>query len=82
MPPNVLSEAADSERTAPRVSDPEIRQDDMGNATTSDVKKLLELAVRMGIPASDAMHQVRELSTEPEPSDKYADAPAGPRRPA
>jgi len=54
----------------------------MGNATTTDVKKLLELAERMGIPATEAMHQVRELSTEPEPSDKYADAPAGPRRPA
>jgi hypothetical protein len=53
----------------------------MGNATTTDVKKLLELAERMGIPATEAMHQVRELSTEPEASDMYADVPAGPRRP-
>ena len=59
----------------------------MGNATTTDVKKLLELAERMGIPTSEAMHQVRELSTEPEASNKdtaarYADAHSGPRRPA
>jgi hypothetical protein len=52
----------------------------MGNATTTDVKKLLELAERMGIPASEAMHQVRELS-EPEGSDKTTEAPAGTRRP-
>jgi hypothetical protein len=54
----------------------------MGNATTADVKKLLELAERMGIPANEAMHQVRELSGEPEASDKHAEAPAGTRRPA
>ena len=58
----------------------------MGNATTADVKKLLELAERMGITASEAMHQVRELSADPEPPNKdaegmYADAPSGPRRP-
>jgi hypothetical protein len=54
----------------------------MGNATTTDVKKLLELAERMGIPASEAMHQVRELSAEPEAADRYADAPSAPSRPA
>ena len=54
----------------------------MGNATTTDVKKLLELAERMGIPTTEAMNQVRELSAEPEASEKHADAIAGPRRPA
>jgi hypothetical protein len=42
----------------------------MGTSTTTDVKKLLELAERMGIPPSEAMNQVRELSGEPEPADK------------
>jgi hypothetical protein len=54
----------------------------MGNATTADVKKLLELAERMGIPASEAMNQVREMSTEPDPAPAPVGAPAGPRRPA
>jgi hypothetical protein len=42
----------------------------MGTSTTADVKKLLELAERMGIPATEAMNQVRELSTEPESTDR------------
>jgi hypothetical protein len=42
----------------------------MGTSTNSDVKKLLELAERMGIPATEAMHQVRELSTEGESSGR------------
>jgi hypothetical protein len=54
----------------------------MGNATTTDVRKLLELAERMGLPATEAMHQVRELSAEPEASDKDAEVRAGTRRPA
>ncbi len=62
--------------------DPPDRTDEMGTSTTADVKKLLALAERMGIPASEAMHQVREMSAEPEASDQHADAPPDPRRPA
>ena len=42
----------------------------MGTSTTTDVKRLLDLAVRMGIPATDALHQVREMSPEPDPTDR------------
>jgi hypothetical protein len=53
----------------------------MGNATTTDVKKLLELAERMGIPSNEAMQQVRELRTEPEPAERFdlqhPEAPSG-----
>jgi hypothetical protein len=51
----------------------------MGNATTADVKRLLELAVRMGIPATEAMHQVREMSTEADSSDRPATPEPGSR---
>ena len=54
----------------------------MGTSTSSDVKKLLELAERMGIPAAEAMNQVRELSTESDVSDRYGAAESGARRPA
>jgi hypothetical protein len=54
----------------------------MGNATTTDVKKLLELAERMGIPATEALHQVRELNAEPDVADTRVGAPPDPRRPA
>ena len=44
----------------------------MGNSTTADVKRLLELAERMGIPATEAMHQVREMSTDARPGTRRA----------
>jgi hypothetical protein len=52
----------------------------MGTSTTADVKKLLELAERMGIPPAEAMHQVREMSTDTEATDGAA--PSGARKPA
>ena len=36
----------------------------MTNSATADVKRLLELAERMRLPASEAMHQVRELTPD------------------
>jgi len=42
----------------------------MGTSTTADVKRLLDLAVRMGIPTSDALHQVRDMHSEPDPADE------------
>lgn len=53
----------------------------MGTSTTADVKKLLALAERLGIPAAEAMNQVRELSTESESSDRYVGVASGTRRP-
>jgi hypothetical protein len=53
----------------------------MTNSATADVKRLLELAVRMGLPASEAMHQVQELTPDADASDRLI--PAGiVRRPA
>jgi hypothetical protein len=54
----------------------------MGTSTTADVKKLLELAERLGIPATDAINQVRELRSEVETRDRAVSAPSGTRRPA
>ena len=54
----------------------------MSTSTSSDVKKLLELAERMGIPTAEAMNQVRELSAEPDVSDRYAASESRARRPA
>ena len=39
----------------------------MAKASSIDVKRLLELAERMGLPASEAIHQVRELSSDSDP---------------
>jgi hypothetical protein len=43
----------------------------MPTSATADVKRLLELAERMGLPASEAIHQVQELTPD-------ADAPERP----
>ena len=42
----------------------------MTNSATADVKRLLELAGRMGLPASEAIHQVQELTPDADPSDR------------
>ena len=47
----------------------------MTNPATSDVKELLRLAERMGLPANEALNQVRDLNPD-------ADAAARPPRPA
>ena len=44
----------------------------MANSATADIKRLLALAERMGLPASEAIHQVQELTPD-------ADAPNRPR---
>ncbi len=54
----------------------------MGTSATADVKKLLELAERMGLPPSEAMHQVREMSAEIDAIDASLDPPGGVRKPA
>jgi hypothetical protein len=47
----------------------------MPTLAKADVKRLLELAVRMGLPASEAIHQVQELTPD-------ADVPPRPNPPA
>jgi len=42
----------------------------MPTSATADVKRLLELAERIGLPASEAMHQVRELTPDAEVSER------------
>jgi len=42
----------------------------MANSATADVKRLLALAVRMGLPASEAIHQVQELTPDADPPDR------------
>jgi hypothetical protein len=42
----------------------------MTNSATTDVKRLLRLAERMGLPANEAIHQVRDLAPEAEPSNR------------
>ena len=53
----------------------------MTNSATADVKRLLELAERMGLPASGAIHQVQELTPDTDASDRPHPA-ATDRRPA
>ena len=45
----------------------------MTNSATTDVKRLLRLAERMGLPPSEAIHQVQELAPD---ADSVADRPA------
>jgi hypothetical protein len=42
----------------------------MPTLAKADVKRLLELAVRMGLPASEAMHQVQELTPDADVSER------------
>ena len=42
----------------------------MANSATADIKRLLALAERMGLPASEAMHQVRELTPDADVSER------------
>ena len=51
----------------------------MAKASTTEVKKLLELAERMGLPAGEAINQVRELSAEPDPANRAVAAASGER---
>jgi len=53
----------------------------MTNSATADVKRLLELAGRMGLPASEAIHQVQELTPDADPPDRPQPGAIG-RRPA
>jgi hypothetical protein len=53
----------------------------MTNSATADVKRLLELAERMGLPAREAMHQVQELTPDTDTSDRPQSASTN-RRPA
>jgi len=42
----------------------------MPNTATADVERLLELAERMGLPAAEAIHQVRELRPDADVSER------------
>jgi hypothetical protein len=56
----------------------------MTNSATTDVKQLLRLAERMGLPPSEAIHQVRDLAPDAESSDRSTrtSAPSDRRPPA
>ena len=53
----------------------------MPTSAKADVKRLLELAVRMGLPASEAIHQVQELTPDADVQQRPNPA-AVDRRPA
>jgi hypothetical protein len=53
----------------------------MANSATADIKRLLALAERMGLPASEAIHQVQELTPDGDAPDRPRPGPID-RRPA
>ena len=48
----------------------------MTNSASPDVRRLLRLAERMGLPANEAIHQVRDLSPEIDTTDRISREPA------
>lgn len=55
----------------------------MTNSATADVKRLVQLAERMGLPAREAIQQVQDLAPDAEPApERPTDATTIRRPPA